>query len=158
MIDYRKNIITAMDVNDSNIKQLLTSIGVQSSTQDISDIIKYLNNNKLKLTMSNLLKALKYKSLISIKDCRTIIADSKVVVLNYIIKDIESFDKNMNELGYENFTNNFLSKNIDDIKINISRNSEEIQAITGYDQDNRMLTIPDDILNNILDDINKSNE
>lgn len=162
MKDYRtltSNIEKiSMDINVSNITQLLMSIGINPTTQVVNGVVNYLISNKLELTISNLLKSLKANSLIKSNDYRTITCNNKIHILNYPIRDIGDFDFKMHQLGYTNFTDDFLIKKIDDVTINISRNFEQVQAITCYDKNNSVIEIPDEILQIVIDDIEESNE
>lgn len=63
----------------------------------------------------------------------------------------------MHKLGYSDFTNDFLIKNFNSININITRNSSEVVAITGYDNNQQITNIPEEILQQVKQDINESN-
>jgi hypothetical protein len=74
------------------------------------------------------------------------------------ILDIKSFNKNINDLGYDDFTSNFVVKQFDNIIINITRNNEEIVAITAYNEDQDIIDIPTQILQQVKQDITNSNK
>lgn len=61
-------------------------------------------------------------------------------------------------LGYDNFTNNFLVKQFDNIVINITIANSEVTAITGYDNEQNLVSIPDEIVTTVKNDINNCNE
>lgn len=162
MKDYRtitsNNEKISMDINNSNIKQLLMSIGINPTSQVVNIVVNYLIDNNLKLTMNSLLRSLRDNLLIKSKDYRTVTSNNKIKMLNYPINNIDDFNLKMYELGYSDFTDDFLLKQIDNITINISRNSQEVQAITGYDENNGIITIPEQILETIINDIKKCNQ
>ena len=162
MIDLRiigaSKTIEAMDINDSNIKMLLSSIGINPTKETINIVTNYLKSNNLKLTMRNLIVSLKNHSLIAVNDCRTITSNNKVHLLNYPIQNFENFNNSMHSLGYSDFTSDFLLKTFDDITINISRDMDSIQAITAYDSNNAIISIPQELLDTIINDINESNK
>lgn len=64
----------------------------------------------------------------------------------------------MLSLGYKNFTQGFLVKSFDNITINITRNENEVAAITGYDQNQDLCNISNEILEAIKNDINNCNK
>ena len=83
--------------------------------------------------------------------------------MNYPIDNIELFKKHMNQLGYQEESNRFLSKHFTDLDnykiaydINISIDNEKLTAITGYDSHNKVIDIPKDILKMIKNDIKHS--
>jgi hypothetical protein len=63
----------------------------------------------------------------------------------------------MLDKGYSNFTSNFLAKQFGDISINITRNNQEVTAITGYNVEQDVIDIPEDILAQVNQDIADSN-
>ena len=58
-------LITSLDTNYTNVKQLLTTIGINPSSELVNDIINYFNNENLDFTMKNLYSFLNSKSIIS---------------------------------------------------------------------------------------------
>ncbi len=88
---------------------------------------------------------------------KNVIARNKIVVENIAISNINSFNENMHQKGYSDFTNNFLIKQFNDIQINITKEQERISAITGYNAENEIIDIPQDILDIVHNDIEESN-
>ena len=63
----------------------------------------------------------------------------------------------MNAKSYESFTNSFLVKQFDNVIINITRSNEEVVAITGYNLNQEIIDIPDNLLQQVKNDITDSN-
>ena len=61
----------------------------------------------------------------------------------------------MKNLGYNLIANSFLVKQFDDIQINVTRRDNEVTAITGYDSQSEVKTIPQTVINEVQEDINK---
>lgn len=64
----------------------------------------------------------------------------------------------MNSNDYNEFTQDFLVKQFNDITVNITRNNEEVVAMTGYDNDQNMIEIPNEIIELVKKDITSSNK
>lgn len=82
---------------------------------------------------------------------------SKIITLHTPIANYKNFNQNMINKGYSNFTSNFLVKQFEGITINITRNNQEITAITGYDETQDVVDIPENILTEVNTDIEDSN-
>jgi len=91
------------------------------------------------------------------KDYRTITSLSKIIIINKPIININNFNDNMLQLGYSKLTNNFLIKNFNNIEIDISKNNNMINSIMGYDNNKNLIQIPNDIINQVQNDITQSN-
>jgi hypothetical protein len=61
----------------------------------------------------------------------------------------------MKNLGYNLVAKSFLVKNINGIDINITRRNDQVETITGY-QNNEIVSIPNDIINQVQNDIGSS--
>ena len=61
----------------------------------------------------------------------------------------------MKNLGYNLIADSFLVKQINDLQINVTRRDNEVTAITGYDLQNEVKTIPQAVINEVQEDINK---
>lgn len=149
-------LITSLDTNYTNVKQLLTTIGINPSSELVNDIINYFNNENLDFTMKNLYSFLNSKSIIS-NDHRILKKADKINMLNYNIVNFDNFNSNMIARGYSMFTQDFLVKIIDNITINIARNNESVSAITAYDEDQSIISIPENILSEVTKDIEECN-
>lgn len=149
-------LITSLDTNYTTVKQMLTTIGINPSTELINDVISYFNNEQLDFTIKNLYSFLKSKSLIA--DNRRILKKAdKINIVNYNIINFDNFNSNMINKGYSMFTQDFLVKNINNVTINIARNNELVSAITAYDENQNVINIPDDILTEVTNDIQECN-
>lgn len=149
-------LITSLDTNYTNVKQLLTTIGINPSSELVNDIINYFNNENLDFTMKNLYSFLNSKSIVS-NDHRILKKADKINMLNYNIVNFDNFNSNMIARGYSMFTQDFLVKIIDNITINIARNNESVSAITAYDEDQSIISIPENILSEVTKDIEECN-
>ena len=88
---------------------------------------------------------------------------SDIIKMEEPIENINLFIKHMEKKGYELESSRFLIKNFAEstntdiiYNINITINNEVITAITGYDQDNKVVTIPSSIIKVVQKDINDS--
>lgn len=164
MKDYRtcnKNIslkgnkiLYSMDNDISNIKILLTNIGINPKDELAIELKNYLNKNNLKLSMKNIYQFLKNKSIVS----NIITANNdKINIVNIPLSNIKQFDANMNAKGYVSFTQDFLIKEFNDVTVNIKRDTETIISIICYDNDNSIVDIPIDVYNVVINDIEQCN-
>lgn len=62
----------------------------------------------------------------------------------------------MLNLGYSNFTNDVLMKSFDDIIININMTDNVINSIIGYDSDQELVDVPEEIIDLVNKDIDSS--
>lgn len=88
---------------------------------------------------------------------------SSIVKMDEDIDNINIFIKHMKDKGYASELNRFLTKNFaesTDIKnvyhINITIDNEIITAITGYNKNNKIVNIPQAILETVQKDIQNS--
>lgn len=76
--------------------------------------------------------------------------------MNVQLNDKDIFIDNMNKLGYNSLADNFLVKQFNDLQINVTYRDNEVTAITGYDSQSEVKTIPEDVINQVQEDINNS--
>lgn len=76
--------------------------------------------------------------------------------MNVQLNDKDNFINNMNKLGYNLLADNFLVKQFNDLQINVTYRDNEVTAITGYDSQSEVKTIPEDVINQVQEDINNS--
>ena len=88
---------------------------------------------------------------------------SDIIKMDETIDNVNLFIKHMEQRGYQLESSRFLTKKFaesSDINtiynINITINNEVITAITGYDDNNKVITIPKAIINTVKNDINKA--
>lgn len=149
-------LITSLDADYVNVKQLLTTIGITPNTELVNNIINYFHSKNLDFTMKNLYLFLKSKSIVS-NDHRRLKKADKINIVNYNIVNFDNFNSNMINRGYSTFTQDFLVKNIDGITVNIARNNELVSAITAYDENQNVINIPENILSETTRDIEECN-
>lgn len=166
MKDYRnkksalKSItrLAGMDVNEYTVKGILTTMGVNPTQDIVSEAIGYLSSNSMEFTMGNLYQFFKTKQIMSKKDMRKKkLGSNKILTINIPIINSQNFNNNMYEKGYTDFTQDFLIKKFENVTVNITRNNKEIAALTGYDEDQNMVNIPNDIFELVKQDINECN-
>lgn len=63
-----RSIFAGYEINEDNVKQMLTFMGVEPTTKMVSDAIGYLSSNSMEINMINLDTFLKEKDII--KDLR----------------------------------------------------------------------------------------
>ena len=88
---------------------------------------------------------------------------SDIIKMNEEIDNINVFMKHMEQRNYQLESSRFLTKKFAEASdkdtiynINITIDNETITAITGYDSNNKIITIPKSILNVVQADINKA--
>lgn len=88
---------------------------------------------------------------------------SDIIKIDEEIDNINLFMKHMEQRGYQLESSRFLTKkfaessDIDTIyNINITINNEVITAITGYDSNNKIITIPNSIITIVQNDIQEA--
>lgn len=88
---------------------------------------------------------------------------SDIIKIDEEINNINLFMKHMEQRGYQLESSRFLTKkfaessDIDTIyNINITINNEVITAITGYDSNNKIITIPNSIITTVQNDIQEA--
>ena len=88
---------------------------------------------------------------------------SDIIKMDEDIDNINLFIKHMEQRGYQLESSRFLTKKFAEssdvntiYNINITINNEVITAITGYDDNNKVITIPEAIINTVKTDINKA--
>lgn len=90
--------------------------------------------------------------------------------MNITLVDPDTFKKKMARLGYEQISDRFLVKQLDQSElapyeyteedlsqINVTIDFNTVIAITGYSSDDKVETIPDGLVQKIESDINNSN-
>lgn len=78
MKDYRdrKSVLKSvtklagMDINEQNVATMLTTMGVDPTTELVREAIGYLSSNSMEFTISNLYEFFKTKQILSKKDLR----------------------------------------------------------------------------------------
>ena len=90
-------------------------------------------------------------------------AQSDIIKMDEEIDNINLFMKHMEKRGYQFESSRFLTKkfaessDMDTIyNINITINNEIITAITGYDSNNKIITVPNSIITTVQKDIQES--
>lgn len=68
---------------------------------------------------------------------------------------MDIFNNNMLNLGYYEVSKRFLAKMFNNLEINISKHSNNVESITAYENGN-IVDIPVDILEQVKTDINSS--
>jgi len=88
---------------------------------------------------------------------------SDIIKMDEEIDNINLFMKHMEKKGYQFESSRFLTKkfaessDMDTIyNINITINNEVITAITGYDNNNKIIAVPDAIIATVQNDIQES--
>lgn len=76
-------------------------------------------------------------------------------ILDKPINDVDVFDANMQNLGYNAVSKNFLTKTFDNVEVNITKRDNTVNSITAY-QDNDIIEIPSSILTQVEQDIASS--
>ena len=136
---------TGTDNIDSNINNDINN-EIDTNMESPSESIMQINDN---MTDDNILSNDKNQS--------------DIIKIDEEIDNINLFMKHMEQRGYQLESSRFLTKkfaessDIDTIyNINITINNEVITAITGYDDNNKVITIPKAIINTVKNDINKA--
>ena len=88
---------------------------------------------------------------------------SDIIKMNEEIDNVDLFMKHMEQRGYQLESSRFLTKKFAEASnkeniynINVTINNEVITAITGYDDNNKVITIPESILKVVQTDIDKA--
>lgn len=63
-------LASGMLVNEENVKQMLTTLGVEPTEQTVKEAVGFLSSNSMEFTMENLYQFLKSKSIVSKLDMR----------------------------------------------------------------------------------------
>ena len=103
------------------------------------------------------------KKIISIKDCRKIVAhntdvDETIDVTDIPINSIMSFKTKMENIGYDFVSETFFIKRLNNnIELNITYREGQIKSITCY-QNDELIEIPENLKQQALTDIQNCNQ
>lgn len=81
------------------------------------------------------------------------IISNSIEKLDISLENVDNFNQNMKELGYQEISKSFLIKKINDIEINITRRNNKIKSITAY-KNNEIVDLPQEIFDQVKNDIN----
>lgn len=150
---FKGRTITANNNVTAKIENMLDFIGVPKDTNLIQKIAGHLSANSMEISINNVETFLKDNNIQRVADLRK---KAEVLTVNQPINDEKLFLKNMGEKGYIEMTNRFLIKKFDDIEIDISKTNSNIEYISAYKNSKLLDEIPQDILQQVKEDINSS--